>query len=351
MPRLVFVLFVSLVSIAAAEQTSIMAEIESNAPPVPARDTTLEYDLQTAVSHLHRLVPHYLKRHTSQMSIHAQTLSMLQAQTKDKKLPGKAYKHNFARARAAIKAALSALVSDLRTGHAHDKNMLNRARAAGARRIRDTEARNKSRVTKFRRKACPTKRAEERADMRKRAAKSAVNAIKVKRICDVSTTWKAMGVRGTTPKLGSAMYQKWAKTRAAFVAKTAQYNAAIRAHKIAQRIHDQSMTSFKVALDLESKNTYRSCRDSHKDYERLKRDVARNVASRKEVFIATLIVGCYADQLSSNRGAKLCADKKSSTSTKQWNIAPARLAACKSRMRLAQILGPKGWQPTRANCR
>lgn len=340
-----------MLSIALAEGTSIMAEIESEAPPLPAKDTALEYDLSTAVSHLHRLVPDYLKMHTKTMSVHAQTLSMLQAQTKDKALPGKAYKHNFARARAAIKAALSALTSDLRTGHAHDKNMLNRAKAAAARRIRDTETRNKGRVATFRRKACPTKRAEEKANMRKRSAKAAVDTIKTKKICDVSTTWKAMGVRTTTPKLGSAMYNKWAKTRADFVRKTAQYNAAIKAHKAAMRKHDKAMTSFKVALDLEAKNTYRSCRDSHKDYERLKRDVASNVATRKEVYIATLIVGCYADQLSSNRGAKLCADKKRSASTSQWNIRAGKLAACKSRTRLAQLLGPKGWQPTRRNCK
>merc|ERR1712093_211587 len=212
------------------------------APPLPHKDTALEYDLQTAVSHLHRLVPDYLKRHTKVMQGHAETLSMIQS----KALPGKVYRHNFARARAAIKAALSALTSDLRTGHAHDKRMLNRARAASARRIRDNEIRNKGRVTTFRRKACPTKRAEERANMRKRSAKAAVQTIKTKKICDVSTTWKAMGVRTTTPKLGSAMYNKWAKTRADFVRKTAQYNAATRAHKAAVRKHDKAMTSFKV---------------------------------------------------------------------------------------------------------
>jgi len=349
-PRMLVVLFVGLLSFAIAEDTSIMAEIENEAPPVP-KAKALDYDIETAVSHLHRLVPDYLKMHTKAMRVHAQTLSMLQAQTGDKALPGKAYKHNFARARAAIKAALSALTSDLRTGHAHDKNMLNNARAAAARRIKDNEIRNKGRVTKFRRKACPTKRAEEKANMRKSNAKGAVQTIKTKRICDVTTTWKSMGVRTTQPKLGSAMYNKWAKTRADYVRKMAQYNAAIKAHKAAVRRHDKAMTSFKVALDLETKNTYRSCRDSHKDYNRLKRDVARNVATRKEVFIATLIVGCYADQLSSNGGAKACADRKRRASTSQWNIHAGTLAPCKSRTRLAQRLGPKGWQPTRRNCK
>merc|ERR1711977_773762 len=88
------------------------------------------------------------------------------------------------------------------------------------------------------------------------------------------------------------------------------------------------MTSFKVALSLEAKNTYRSCRDNHKDYNRLKREVAANVRTRKEVFIATLIVGCYADNLVANGGARACANRKRGTSTSRWNINPKKLAAC-----------------------
>jgi len=289
-------------------------------------------------------VPDDMKKHTKLLKHHAHSISMLQASS------GKAYKHNFARSRAAIKAALAALTSDLSTGHAHDQRALNNSYNAVKRRIRDTRSRNRGRVTAFRHKACPTKRAEEKANQQKRAAKAAVDAIKNRRVCDVSTTWKAMGIRTNTAKLGSAMYNKWAKTRAQFVKKTSQHNAAIRAHNAARRTHDKAMTSFKVALSLEAKNTYRSCRDNHKDYDRLKRDVAANVRTRKEVFIATLIVGCYADNLVANGGARACANRKRGTSTSRWNINPKKLAACQSRERLGQILGPKGWQPTYRNC-
>lgn len=287
-----------------------------------------------------------MKRHTKILKHHAASIAMIQG----KALPGKKYVHNFSRSRAAIKAALAALTSDLSTGHSHDQRALSNSYSAVVRRIRDTTTRNKGRVTTFRHKACPTKRAEEKANQQKRAAKAAVDAIRNRRVCDVSTTWKAMGIRGNSPKLGTAMYNKWAKTRAQFVKKTTQHNAAIRAHNAARRTHDKSMTSFKVALNLEAKNTYRSCRDNHKDYARLSRDLAANVRTRKEVFIATLIVGCYADNLVANGGARACANRKRGTSTSRWNITPKKLAACQSRARLAQILGPKGWQPTYGNC-
>jgi len=333
-----------------ASQDSIAEGIEAQAPELIDEEPLLEYDLASAAEHLERLVPNddNLKRHTKLISHHAGTLKLIQAQ---KALPGKAYSHNFARARNAIKAALAALTSDLRAGHSHDKRELNKAYNAAARRISDTERRNKGRVTTFKHKACPTKRAEEKASAKRRAAKAAVDGVKAQKICNVATNWKAMGIRGSTPKLGSAMYNKWAQARAQFVKKTAQHNAAIRAHNSARRTHDKAMTSFKVALGLECKNTYRSCRDTHKDYNRLKRDVAANVRTRKEVFIATLIVGCYADQLKNNSGARNCANRKRRTSTSRWNINPRRLAACTSHEGLANKLGPKNWQPTWGNCK
>lgn len=330
----------------AAADTDIEEEIQDQAPTLRDENPELSYNLESAIAHLHRLVPEDMKRHTTLLKHHAASISMLQG----KALPGKKYNHNFAKSRAAIKAALAALTSDLSTGHAHDQRALNNSYNAVKRRIRDTRVRNRGRVTTFRHKACPTKRAEEKANQQKRAAKAAVDAIRNTRVCDVSTTWRSMGVRSNTPKLGSAMYNKWAKMRAQFVKKTAQHNAAIRAHNASRRKHDKAMTSFKVALDLEAKNTYRSCRDNHKDYNRLKRDVAANVRTRKEVFIATLVVGCYADNLVAGGNARSCANRKRGTSTSRWNINPKALAACASRGRLAQILGPKGWQPTYRNC-
>merc|ERR1711904_663895 len=106
--RVIIALFVVSALFVAAE-SDIEEEIENEAPKFRE---TLSYDLESAIGHLHRLVPAELKKHTKLLKQHAQTISMLQG----KALPGKAYKHNFARSRAAIRAALAALTSDLSTG-------------------------------------------------------------------------------------------------------------------------------------------------------------------------------------------------------------------------------------------
>lgn len=145
------------------------------------------------------------------------------------------------------------------------------------------------------------------------------------------------------------MNAKWAKARGQWVKRTAQHNAAIKAHKQARRTHDKSMTKLKVALNLEAKNTHRSCLDTHKDYQRLNADVQRNVRTRKEVYIATLIVACYAE-FTNNAKAKVCQARKRRSNTSRWNIKPKSLKACASRTRIADLLGPRNWQPTYRNC-
>merc|ERR1712093_174918 len=349
-----FIVIVALLAAAAlAHNEDVEEAISENAPDLVNEDPELEEDLESAVNHLKQLVPKELQRHTDELATHVSFIQKVKAKIGKKvglvQAP-KAYKHNFSAARGAIKAALSALTSDLTSGHNHDSRMLSNAFSAGIARIRSTTRRNKARVTTFRHKACPTKRAEETADKKKRAAQNAVNAIKKKQICNVATTWKAMGITTSTPKLGTAMYNKWTRNRADFVRKTAQYNAAAAAHKRARRAHAQAMTSFKVALDLEVKNTHRSCVNTGNDYKRLMRDVQGNVKMRKEVYIATLIVGCYADNLASNKSAGRCADVKRRADTRRWNIVMAAPQRCRSRNTLLSALGPANWQPTWANC-
>merc|ERR1712093_535926 len=350
-----FIVIVALLAAAAlAHDTDVEEAISENAPDLVNEDPGLEEDLESAVNHLKQLVPKELQRHTDELATHVSFIQKVKAKIGKKvglvEAP-KAYKHNFSAARGAIKAALSALTSDLTSGHNHDKRMLANAWSAATSRVTTTKRRNKGRVTVFRHKACPTKRAEETADKKKRAALNAVNAIKKKPICNVATTWKAMGITTSTPKLGTAMYNKWTRNRADFVRKTAQYNAAAAAHKRARRAHASAMTSFKVALNLEVKNTHRSCVNTGKDYKRLVRDVDANVKMRKEVYIATLIVGCYADNLVSNNRAGRCADVKRKADTRRWNIARPSPHKCRSRNTLLKLLGPANWQPTRNNCK
>merc|ERR1711998_763575 len=63
----------------------------------------------------------------------------------------RAYKHSFG-ARNALRAAIRALVSELTSGHNHDRN-------AGHNAIRNASNRGKGVTRRYREKACPTKKA------------------------------------------------------------------------------------------------------------------------------------------------------------------------------------------------
>merc|ERR1712093_104159 len=85
-------------------------------------------------------------------------------------------------------------------------------------------------------------------------------------------------------------------------------------------------------------------------YEALKREVASNVNSRKQVFISTLLITCYVDNITSNASAKACADRKRRASTSQWNINGGSLARCPSKAHLTNSMGPAGWKPSSRAC-
>merc|ERR1711937_297664 len=61
----------------------------------------------------------------------------------------KAYKHSFG-ARNALRAAIRALVSELNSGHNHDRNALNNERNAGHNAIRSASSRGKGVTRRYR---------------------------------------------------------------------------------------------------------------------------------------------------------------------------------------------------------
>jgi len=93
-----------------------------------------------------------------------------------------------------------------------------------------------------------------------------------------------------------------------------------------------------------------ACGNEHKEYNTLAREVASNVRSRKQVFISTLVIGCYTDNITSNRGAKGCADRKRRASTSQWNIHAGSLTRCAGKASLTNSFGPANWQPSIRTC-
>merc|ERR1711998_569613 len=60
--------------------------------------------------------------------------------------------------------------------------------------------------------------------------------------------------------------------------------------------------------------------------------------------------GCYGENLTSNSGAKACADKKRNENTSRWNITPPSLKACTSKSTHETTWGPKSWLPHTTNC-
>merc|ERR1711981_368997 len=231
----------------------------------------------------------------------------------------RAYKHSFG-ARNALRAAIRALVSELTSGHNHDRNALNNERNAGHNAIRN-------------------------------AAKSNMNSIKRRKICNLNTSWFDMNIKGAAPKFGGELRNKWDKARADYLRKLAKYNAAVRAYNKAAREHSGAMAAFKATVKAEASNAHAACRNAHKAYEILKKDVASNVSTRKQVYIASKVITCYIDNLSNNGGAKGCADRARRANTSRWNISAPKMNACLSKVALQAQLGPLSWRPSKRNCR
>merc|ERR1711959_185130 len=261
----------------------------------------------------------------------------------------RAYKHSFG-ARNALRAAIRALVSELTSGHNHDRNALNNERNAGHNAIRNASNRGKGVTRRYREKACPTKKAQVEAEAARNSAKSNMNSIKRRKICNLNTSWFDMNIKGAAPKFGGELRNKWDKARADYLRKLAKYNAAVRAYNKAAREHSGAMAAFKATVKAEASNAHAACRNAHKAYELLKRDVASNVATRKQVYIASKVITCYIDNLSNNGGAENCADRARRANTSRWNINAAKMSACQSKVALQATLGPLSWRPSKRNC-
>merc|ERR1711959_838100 len=261
----------------------------------------------------------------------------------------KAYKHSFG-ARNALRAAIRALVSELTSGHNHDRNALNSELNAGRNAINSAKGRGKNVTRRYREKACPTKKAQVEAEAARNAAKGHMNAIKRRKICNLNTSWFDMNIKGAAPKFGGELRNKWDKARADYIRKASKYNATVRAYNKAAREHAGAMAAFTATVKAEASNAHAACHNAHKAYELLKRDVASNVRTRKQVYIASKVITCYIDNLSNNSGAKNCSDRARRANTSRWNINPSKMNACNSKVALQAQLGPLSWRPSKRNC-
>jgi membrane protein involved in colicin uptake len=307
------------------------------------QDVPAEENLLSAVHEMRQFAPKHLQEHVKVVAHHAELIQDSKA---------KAYAHDFTKSQAAIKAALSSLNAELESGHAHDVEALKVAKASGNKVVSDAGAAAKTRVRVYRDQACPTKRAEESADAKKQAAKKKMDAIADNNICGgLSTTWGDMDIDKSTAKYGTALRNGWDKVRTDFVKAKVAHSEATKAHNAAIAAHERSMAGFKTALGIEAQNVLDACRAAHKQYNVLVKDVQSNVNTRKQTYVAGLVIRCYVDNITSNSGAKTCADRARSADVSRWNINGGTLHPCASKVANENSFGPKDWTATPGNCK
>merc|ERR1711970_444164 len=294
-----------------------------------------------ALSEMRSHAPMHLKFHVSRINKHAMLLQK-----------AKAYGHDFSASSKAIKAASAALLSQLNAGHKHDKAALAAAHKNSKAAISTTESNWKTKCVEYKNKACPTKRIEGEAKAKMDAAHTRMRNIGKSKACDslAHGTWGGMDVDKANPKFGTVVRNAWDKKRGEYVAAHTKWMAEKKVFETAQKAHTEAMAAFTTAVNLEASNAHNACKNAHKQYNDLKNEVFNNVKSRKHVYIASLIIHCYVDNLKSNSAAKSCADKKRKSDTSMWNISANNLAACVSKAALQERFGPLSWKPSSKSC-
>merc|ERR1712036_61968 len=218
--------------------------------------------------------------------------------------------------------------------------------------ISTTESNGKTKCVEYKNKACPTKRIEGEAKAKMDAAHTRMRNIGKSKACDslAHGTWGGMAVDKANPNFGTVVRNAWDKKRGEYVAAHSKWMAEKKVFETAQKAHTEAMAAFTTAVNLEASNAHNACKNAHKQYNDLKNEVFNNVKSRKHVYIASLIIHCYVDNLKSNSAAKSCADKKRKSDTSMWNISANNLAACVSKAALQERFGPLSWKPSSKSC-
>jgi len=323
-----------------------VSENKEAAPAVSFADESVSSLAQEA-AHLRDVSQAHMALHVDRISRHAVLLQGASAEDK-----AKAYAHNFDRSKNAIRSALKALTAQLNAGHRHDSAALRGEKGRGNKIISTAQNKGRAKCAEYRAKACPTQRLEREAHAKKEAARRSMNNQGNGKVCSggLGTTFGDMDVEKNVPKFGTELRNKWNRARANYLKYRGKFNAAAKAHRAAEKKRNAAMAKFRTALKIEVANADSACKNAHKEYEALKREVASNVNSRKQVFISTLLITCYVDNITSNASAKACADRKRRASTSQWNINGGSLARCPSKAHITNSMGPANWKPSVRSC-
>merc|ERR1711907_686311 len=203
-------------------------------------DVSPEGELMQKLDEMQRLSPTHMHYHINRIAKHAVLMQM------DGK-SAKAYSHNFDASKAAIKAALSALTSQLNTGHTHDKNALATGKGEGNTSINSSKSKGQAKCQTFKNKACPTKREELEADAAKANAKKQMQAVGKGKVCSgLGSTWGDMDVDKSTPKYGEELRNKWDKKRAEYEKAKKKYDDATAKHNAADKKRSASTSMWNI---------------------------------------------------------------------------------------------------------
>merc|ERR1711959_774193 len=179
-----------------------------------ASDMAPEENLVAVVEHLRSVSDNRMTYHVNRIAKHARLVQTASFDDADEE-KAKAYAHNFAASKAAIRAALKSLTDQLDAGHKHDKNALESAFAVATGAVRKAVEDGKAKTTEAKLKN--------------------MGDIKGTKICELGTTWEDMDVEKTTPKFGTELRNAWDKKNAAYKAAKAEADAATKAHNKAVR--------------------------------------------------------------------------------------------------------------------
>merc|ERR1711977_358634 len=77
---------------------------------------------------------------------------------------------------------------------------------------------------------------------------------------------------------------KWNRARANYLKYRGKFNAAAKAHRAAEKKRNAAMAKFRTALKIEVANADSACKNAHKEYEALKREVLQHKHQTIESF-------------------------------------------------------------------
>merc|ERR1711934_44776 len=321
------------------------------APDTVGVDTTTTTDnvtgaetetLLTAAQDLHRV---FRNKHSATIAKHAALLQDWKP---------KAYAHKLKASTAAIRAALKAMSAQLSAGHKHDSAALAATKKFTLKAIGKAIARGEQKTTNIKHKACPALQRYKVTKARLNAVEKAMNQIGEGKICasrvEATLTFGKMEVDKNEPTLGVELRKQWEKTKASYARVAAKHAIAQKAFRLAKKAFDDEMASFRVALRLEASGAHTACQNAHREYTALVNDIEKNVATRKQVYRAHLVVTRYIDNLQANAASKSCAARARRADTSRFNLSREALQPCRSKVTLRARFGPENWQPRHRQC-